>query len=85
MGRRKQTGLGKSFSKELLDYLENTKERKQKNQNEERPIIDQIISNNNLTTGNKNSIITCIPIGENGLKTYKKNGDIIWKKTDKNE
>ncbi len=57
IGRRKQTENGKSFSKELLDYLENTKERKQKNQNEERPIIDQIISNNNLTTGNKNSII----------------------------
>lgn len=57
MGRRKQTENGKSFSKELLDYLENTKEIKQNNQNEERPIIDQIISNNNLTTGNKNSII----------------------------
>lgn len=34
---------------------------------------------------NKNSIITCIPIGDNRLKTYKKNGDIIWKKLDKNE
>ncbi len=57
IGRRKQTENGKSFSKELLDYLENTKEIKQNNQNEERPIINQIISNNNLTTGNKNSII----------------------------
>ena len=29
---------------------------------------------------NKNSIITCIPIGENRLKTYIKNGKIIYKK-----
>ena len=28
---------------------------------------------------NKNSIITCIPIGENRLKTYKNNGKIIYK------
>ena len=46
-------------------------------------VIRLAVEGDNL--GNKNSIITCIPIGENGLKTYKKNGDIIWKKTDKNE
>lgn len=28
---------------------------------------------------NKNSIITCIPIGENRLKSYKNNGKIIYK------
>lgn len=29
---------------------------------------------------NKNSIITCIPVGKNRLKTYIKNGKIIYKK-----
>lgn len=29
---------------------------------------------------NKNSIITCIPIGENRLKSYKNNGKILYKK-----
>ena len=28
---------------------------------------------------NKNSIITCIPIGKNRLKSYKNNGKIIYK------
>lgn len=34
---------------------------------------------------NKNSIITCIPIGKNRLKSYINNGKIIWQKLDKNE
>jgi 2-phosphoglycerate kinase len=29
---------------------------------------------------NKNSIITCIPIGKNRLKSYKNNGKIIYKR-----
>lgn len=29
---------------------------------------------------NKNSIITCIPIGRNRLKSYKNNGKIVYKK-----
>lgn len=29
---------------------------------------------------NKNSIITCIPVGKNRLKTYIKNGKIIYKR-----
>ena len=28
---------------------------------------------------NKNSIITCIPIGKNRLKSYKNNGKIVYK------
>lgn len=28
---------------------------------------------------NKNSIITCIPIGENRLKSYKNNGKVVYK------
>ena len=34
---------------------------------------------------NKNSIITCIPIGKNRLQSYINNGKIIWQKLDKNE
>lgn len=34
---------------------------------------------------NKNSIITCIPIGENRLKSYKNNGKIIYVNLYKNE
>ena len=33
----------------------------------------------NETIRNKNSIITCIPIGENRLKSYTNNGKIIYK------
>lgn len=34
----------------------------------------------NETIRNKNSIITCIPIGKNRLKSYTNNGKIIYKK-----
>ena len=34
---------------------------------------------------NKNSIITCIPIGKNRFQSYINNGKIIWQKLDKNE
>ena len=32
---------------------------------------------------NKNSIITCIPIGDTRLKSYKKNGKILFTKMNK--
>ena len=34
---------------------------------------------------NKNSIITCIPIGESRLQSYKNNGKIIYKNLYKSE
>ena len=49
---------------------------------------EKIIGNVNLVlrlavegddANNKNSIITCIPIGNNRLKSYKNNGKIIYK------
>lgn len=45
------------FMKELSNYLENIKTKRLNNQTGEISIIEQIESNNKLTTGNKNSII----------------------------
>lgn len=47
----------KNFINELSNYLENVKVKKLNNKKEELPIIEQITSSNNLTTGNKNSIM----------------------------
>jgi len=47
----------KAFIQELSDYLENMRVKKLNNRSDEIPIIEQIISNNKLTTGNRNSII----------------------------
>lgn len=43
--------------KELSNYLENNAKNNLNSQGEELPIIEDILSKNNLTTGNKNAII----------------------------
>ena len=51
-------------------------------------IISLIFANFNIKSdniNNKNSIITCIPIGKNRLRSYKNNGKIIYENLYKNE
>ena len=48
----KENKFVKNFIKELSNYLENNLD----SGNEEIPIIEDILSKNNFTTGNKNSI-----------------------------
>ena len=48
----KENKFVKNFIKELSNYLENNLEY----ENEEVPIIEDILSKNNFTTGNKNAI-----------------------------
>lgn len=52
----KENKFVQNFIKELSDYLENNIKNNLNYQNEEKPIIEDIISKNNLTTGNANSI-----------------------------
>ncbi len=41
-------------------------------------VLRLAVENDNIN--NKNSIISCIPIGRNRLKSYKNNGKIVYKK-----
>ena len=50
----KEKQFVKNFIKELSDYLKNKNDLNQ--ENNENPIIEEILSKNNFTTGNQNSI-----------------------------
>ena len=52
----KESKFVQNFIKELSNYLENMNKNNFNRVNEEVPIIEDILSKNNFTTGNKNSI-----------------------------
>ena len=75
----KENKFVQNFIKELSNYLEKNNVG---NENKEVPIIDDILSKNNYTTGNKNSIRFNL---KEVISNYAKNDEIYFVKDAKNE